>query len=152
MIPVAAKTNPLADIGVDFDAINRREKRLEPKGAAPPVTSTIVMGKAMGSGSGLGRSAAGSIVALPNPMMRAGIGMGMGGGGGSMGMGMGMGGYGGNMNKPPMGMNMGMNMGMGQGVHIQPPGQGMPGGGYNPMGMGSYDSQNHQQQYRGGYR
>lgn len=31
-----ATTNPLADISVDFDAINRREKRME-----KPTTSTV---------------------------------------------------------------------------------------------------------------
>ncbi|KAK3204771.1 hypothetical protein Dsin_018817 [Dipteronia sinensis] len=49
------KTNPLADIGVDFDAINRKEKRTEKQPAQAPV-STITMGKAMGSGSGMGRA------------------------------------------------------------------------------------------------
>ncbi|XP_020259741.1 clathrin interactor EPSIN 3-like [Asparagus officinalis] len=173
------KTNPLDDIGVDFDAINRKEKRLGPKTSAPPVTSTIIMGKAMGSGSGIGRSAATGLAPPSNPLMSSGMG-GMGGGGGmgmmgmrgvagmgmgaggmgmgasGMGMGghgMGMGGYGGNMNQPPMGMNMGM--GMGPGAPMQPPGSGMPmpgGGGYNHMmGMGGYGSQN-QQTYGGGYR
>lgn len=147
-----AKTNPLAGIGVDFDAINRKDKRLEPKSSGPPPTSTIVMGKAMGSGSGVGRSAASSIAPPPNPMMGPNN-MGMGGMGpmGSMGMGMrgppgmGMGGYGGNMNQAPMGM---MNMGMmGQHGPMQPPNQGMQqggGGGFNPMmGMGGYNNPQH---------
>ncbi|PKI62344.1 hypothetical protein CRG98_017270 [Punica granatum] len=145
------KTNPLADIGVDFDSINRKEKRME-KQPATPVTSTITMGKAMGSGSGMGR--AGSIRPPSNPiagnmggMAMSGMGgMGMGGGhgpgmgmgmvgghGSGMGMGgshgigsMGMGGMGagyGGMNQQPIG---GMGMGMGMGMNS----------GYNNMGMG----------------
>ncbi|KDP42869.1 hypothetical protein JCGZ_23811 [Jatropha curcas] len=156
------KINPLADIGVDFDAINRKEKRLE-KPTTAPVTSTITMGKAMGSGSGMGRAGASALRAPPNPVMSPGMGMGAGmnmgmgmGGGPGPGAGMGMGGYGG-MNHPMgmgMGMNMGMNTGMGmnmgmaQGGHMQPPGTAMPGG-YNPMmGTGGYP----QQPYGGGYR
>lgn len=165
----AAKTNPLSDIGVDFAAINRKEKRLEPKSSAPPATSTIVMGKAMGSGSGVGRSAASSFTAAPpNSMMTSGMGamgggggMGMGGGPGmgiGNGVGIGMGGYGGYMqNQQSMDMNMGMNngvnprMGMNMGMS-QPQGPGMPGSSYNPlMGMGVYSSRN-QQPYGGGYR
>ncbi|KAF2302527.1 hypothetical protein GH714_037316 [Hevea brasiliensis] len=49
------KINPLADIGIDFDAINRKEKRME-KPTTAAVTSTVTMGKAMGSGSGIGRA------------------------------------------------------------------------------------------------
>ncbi|KAK1283072.1 Clathrin interactor EPSIN 2 [Acorus calamus] len=53
------KINPLADIGIDFDAINRKEKRQERASAATStVTSTVSMGKAMGSGSGIGRAGA----------------------------------------------------------------------------------------------
>ncbi|XP_030937916.1 clathrin interactor EPSIN 2-like [Quercus lobata] len=157
------KINPLADIGIDFDAINRKEKRME-KPAATPVTSTINMGKAMGSGSGIGRAGASALRAPPTPMMGSGMGVGMGMGmnmgmGGGPGSGMGMGAYGG-MNQQPMGMRMGMNMGMnmnmgmGQGVHMQaptglPPGSNMSGG-YNPMmGTGGYVPQ---QPYGGGYR
>ncbi|XP_022735375.1 clathrin interactor EPSIN 3-like isoform X2 [Durio zibethinus] len=153
------KINPLADIGVDFDAINRKEKRME-KPAQTAVTSTITMGKAMGSGSGIGRAGASVLRPPANPMMGSGMGMGMG-----MGMGvgpvggMGMGGYGG-MNQQPIGMGMGMgmnnmsmnpgmamNMGMGQGAQMQPQ-TGMPGS-YNPMmGSGGYS----QQPYGGGHR
>ncbi|KAK3015065.1 hypothetical protein RJ639_007035 [Escallonia herrerae] len=150
------KTNPLADIGVDFEAINRREKRME-KPSANPVVSNVSMGKAMGSGSGIGRAGAGALRAPPNPTIGSGMGMGMGSGSGA---GFGMGGYGG-ASQPMggMGMNMpvnmgpGMNMGMGQGVHLQPPtgfppGSTMPGG-FNPMmGRGGYG----QQPYGGGYR
>ncbi|XP_038991826.1 clathrin interactor EPSIN 2-like isoform X5 [Hibiscus syriacus] len=149
------KTNPLADIGVDFDALNRKEKRME-KPAPNAVTSTITMGKAMGSGSGIGRSGASTLRPPANSMAGSGMGsMGM-GGGPSGGMGMG-GGYGG-MNQQPMGMGMGMNnmgmnpgmgmnMGMGQRPYMQPQ-AGMPGG-YNPMmGSGGYS----QQPYGGGYR
>ncbi|XP_027348930.1 clathrin interactor EPSIN 2-like isoform X2 [Abrus precatorius] len=137
------KTNPLADIGIDFEAINRKEKRME-KPTTTTVTSTITMGKAMGSGSGMGRAGAGALRPPANPMMGSGMGMGMGNG---SGVGMGMGGYGGSM-----GMGMG-GMGMGQGFQMQPqtgmppPGSNMPGS-YNPMmGPGSYA-----QQPYGGYR
>lgn len=175
-----AKVNPLADIGVDFDSINRMDKRKEKSSAAPAI-STITMGKAMGSGSGIGRAGAGGLAPPSNPMVGPGMGlggangmgrgmgmgMGMGAGGGAgmgmvNGMGMGIGGYGMNqqmgmgmnMNQQ-MGMNrgmgMGMNMGMNQGAQMRPqnPGQGMPGVGYNPMGMGGYATQ---QPYGGGYR
>ncbi|XP_077227079.1 clathrin interactor EPSIN 3-like [Tasmannia lanceolata] len=161
-----SKINPLADIGIDFESINRKEKRME-KPAANPVTSTITMGQAMGSGSGIGRAGATGIAPPLNPTMgsgmgmgmamgmggdpRMGMGMGMGGGAGmGMGMGMGMGGYGGGMNQP---LGMGMNMGMVQGGQMRPttgfpPVPGMPNG-YNPMmGMGGYASQ----QPYGGYR
>lgn len=168
----AAKINPLADIGVDFDAINRKEKRMEKQPAATPVTSTVTMGKAMGSGSGLGRTGASGLRPPPNPMIGSGMGMGMGVGmgvgmgmgmgmgmRGGPGVGMGMGGSYGNMNPPmgmAMGMNMGMNVGMGMnmgGAPMQPqtgtPGSIMPGG-YNPMmGSGGYAPQ---QPYGGGYR
>uniref|UniRef100_A0A2P2MFV1 Clathrin interactor EPSIN 3 isoform X2 n=1 Tax=Rhizophora mucronata TaxID=61149 RepID=A0A2P2MFV1_RHIMU len=157
------KINPLSDIGIDFDAINRKEKRME-RPTASAVTSTVTMGKAMGSGSGIGRAGAGALRLPPNPTMGSGIGMGNGMGmgmsmgmGGGPGSGMGMGGYGG-MNRPMgmgMGINMGMNMGMGmnvgmgQGGQMQPPGSTIPGG-YNPMmGTGGYMPQ---QQYGGGYR
>ncbi|KAG7995190.1 hypothetical protein I3843_01G096100 [Carya illinoinensis] len=156
------KINPLADIGIDFDALNRKEKRME-KPNTSPVTSTVNMGKAMGSGSGMGRAGASALRPPPTPMMGSGTGMGMGVGmgvgmggrpGAGMGMGMGMGGYGG-MNQPMgMGMGMGMNMGMGQGVQMQPPTGLPPGssisGGYNPMmGTGGYMPQ---QPYGSSYR
>ncbi|XP_010525787.1 PREDICTED: clathrin interactor EPSIN 2 [Tarenaya hassleriana] len=130
------KTNPLADIGVDFDAINRKEKRME-KQPTTQVISTITMGKAMGSGSGMGRAGASGMRPPPTPMV--GTNMAMGG-----------------MSQQPMGMGMGMGMNMGgygQGYPMQPqpgmgPGPGMPGV-YNPMmGPGNY---NPQQPY-GGYR
>uniref|UniRef100_A0A453PZ58 ENTH domain-containing protein n=1 Tax=Aegilops tauschii subsp. strangulata TaxID=200361 RepID=A0A453PZ58_AEGTS len=60
-----AKTNPHADIGVDFDSINRKDKRQDKKISQAPVVSTITMGKAMGSGSGIGRAGA-SAVAPPS--------------------------------------------------------------------------------------
>lgn len=142
------KINPLSDIGIDFESINRKEKRMEKQPTAP-VTSTITMGKAMGSGSGIGRAGAGALRPNPNAMMGSGMGMGM---GNAPGVGMGMGGYGG-MN-PSMGMGMGMGgMGMGQGYQVQqppagmPPGANMPGN-YNSMtGPGGYA-----QQPYGGYR
>ncbi|KAK4489116.1 hypothetical protein RD792_004910 [Penstemon davidsonii] len=152
-----SKTNPLADIGVDFDAINRKDKRME-KPTTAAVTSTVTMGKAMGSGSGMGRAGAGALRPPPNPMMGPGVNIAMTGGPGP-GPGMGMGGYGVSqpmgrgmgMGLPNGNMGMGMNMGMGQGMGQnmgQGMGQGMPGG-YNPMmGSGNYG----QQPYNGGYR
>ncbi|XP_073142348.1 clathrin interactor EPSIN 3-like isoform X2 [Henckelia pumila] len=138
------KTNPLADIGVDFDSINRKEKRME-KPTTVPVTSTVTMGKAMGSGSGMGRAGASGLRPPPNAMMGPGMNM-----TGVPGAGMGVaGGYGVNQ---PMVRGMGMNMGMGQGMSMQqqagfPPGSAMPGG-YNPMmGAGNYN----QRPYGGGY-
>jgi epsin len=123
----AAKTNPLADIGVDFEAINRKEKRLEkPTITQQQVTSTINMGKAMGSGTGLGRAGAGAMRPPTNSMV-----------GSSMPTGMNVGGYGGmNQHQPigmnqnhPMGMNQNLSMGMNQNYPM----------GMNqnyPMGMG----------------
>ncbi|KAJ6686921.1 EPSIN/ENT-RELATED [Salix purpurea] len=154
------KTNPLADIGIDFDALNRKEKRME-KQPMTPVISTVTMGKAMGSGTGMGRAGAGALrPPSPNPMTGSGMGMGVGAGmnmgigmGGRPGSGLGMGGYG--VVHQPMGvgmgtgMNAGMNMGMMQGGQMPAPGSAMPGG-YNPMmGSGGYTPQ---QPYGGGYR
>ncbi|XP_028954657.1 clathrin interactor EPSIN 2-like isoform X2 [Malus domestica] len=149
-----AKINPLNDIGIDFDSINRKEKRME-KQPATPATSTINMGKAMGSGSGIGRAGASVLRAPPNAMVGSGMGVGMGPGPGmgmgrSPGGGMGMGGYGGTNQPMDMGTNMGMGMNMGLGMQRQtrlPPGSNMPSG-YNPM-MGA--GGNPQQPY-GGYR
>lgn len=119
-----AKINPLNDIGIDFEAINRKEKRME-KPAATSVTSNVTMGKAMGSGSGLGRAGAGAIRGPLNPMAGPAAGMGMGGmssGPGMAGMGIGMAG---------MGMSASPGMGMSGG-----PGMGMGGPGMGGMGMG----------------
>ncbi|KAJ0876488.1 putative ENTH domain-containing protein [Helianthus annuus] len=117
-----SKTNPLSDIGVDFEALNRKDKRME-KPSATAVTSTTTMGKAMGSGSGIGRAGAGALRPQPNPMM---------------GPSMAAPGYG------------GMNQPMGQ-FQMQPPSAGyLPPGTYNPMmgrGGGGYG-----QQPYGGYR
>ncbi|KAI3511647.1 hypothetical protein L1887_18804 [Cichorium endivia] len=63
-----SKTNPLSDIGVDFEALNRKERRME-KTNTTPMASNIAMGKAMGSGSGIGRAGAGALRPQPNPMM-----------------------------------------------------------------------------------
>ncbi|KAG2332227.1 hypothetical protein Bca52824_003407 [Brassica carinata] len=122
------KTNPLADIGVDFEAINRREKRLEKPTNTPAATSTINMGKAMGSGTGLGRAGATAMRPPPNPMVGSGM---------PMGGGMNVGGYGGMNQNQPMGMGMGMGMQPGMNQN-QPMGMGMgPGMNQNqPMGMG----------------
>ncbi|KAJ0686734.1 putative ENTH domain-containing protein [Helianthus annuus] len=117
-----SKTNPLSDIGVDFEALNRKDKRME-KPSATAVTSTTTMGKAMGSGSGIGRAGAGALRPQPNPMM---------------GPSMAAPGYG------------GMNQPMGQ-FQMQPPSAGyLAPGTYNPMmgrGGGGYG-----QQPYGGYR
>ncbi|KAM0932216.1 putative ENTH domain-containing protein [Dioscorea sansibarensis] len=176
------KINPLADIGIDFESINRKEKR-EAKSSAAPVTSTITMGKAMGSGSGIGRAGASGLAPPPNPMAGSGIGMGMGPGGPGMGMGVGMGmglgvsgGYGIAMNQPMnqpmgiggmsmgMGMNMNMNMGMGMGMNMgMAPGtplrplMGMPPQGPVMPGAGYNPMMgpgpySSQQPYGGGYR
>ncbi|KAL9261285.1 Clathrin interactor EPSIN 2-like protein [Drosera capensis] len=137
------KTNPLSDIGVDFEALNRKEKRME-KPSNVPVTSTVNMGKAMGSGTGIGRAGAGALRPSPSPMM--GPGMGMGGMGPTMGYG-----YGG-MNQPPMGYGVGMGM-MAQRPPMQPMNMMPPGSNqnaFNPaMGHASYAPQ---QPYGGGYR
>uniref|UniRef100_M4F9G7 UBX domain-containing protein n=1 Tax=Brassica campestris TaxID=3711 RepID=M4F9G7_BRACM len=139
------KTNPLADIGVDFEAINRREKRLEKPTNAPAPTSTINMGKAMGSGTGLGRAGANSMRPPPNPMVASGM---------PMGGGMNIGGYGGmNQNQQPMG-----GMGMGPGMNQNQPmgGMGMgPGMNMNqnqPMGMGMGPGMNMGGGYGQGYQ
>ncbi|KAL4591246.1 hypothetical protein LXL04_004203 [Taraxacum kok-saghyz] len=129
-----SKTNPLSDIGIDFDAINRKEKRME-KPTQKPVTSNITMGKAMGSGSGMGRAGAGVLRPAPNPMMAA----------PAAGYGINMGqGFQPQPHPHPMGMNtMPQNMGIGMNMMG---GQGFPPGNYNPMmGRG-------QQQPYGGYR
>lgn len=163
------KINPLSDIGIDFESLNRKEKRME-KPSATPATSNVTMGKAMGSGSGMGRSGAGVMRPPPNAMMGSGMGVGMGMGmgmgmGGQPGVGMGMGSYG-SMNQQPMGMGMGdmgmrmgmgmggmgMGMGMGQGVAMQQSNGLAPASNmnnYNPMmGRGGYP----QQPYGGAYR
>ncbi|KAI3823147.1 hypothetical protein L1987_04579 [Smallanthus sonchifolius] len=163
-----SKTNPLSDIGIDFEAINRKEKRME-KPSKTPVTSNVTMGKAMGSGSGIGRAGVGALRPASNPMVGPGMGMGapgagpgFGGGYGVQPMGMnnmpqnmGMG-----MNNMPqnMGMrsnnmpqNMGMGMNNGQGFQMQPPPATgfLPPGNYNPM-MGNGGG--YGQQPYGGYR
>ncbi|KAL2950567.1 hypothetical protein AAZX31_20G232500 [Glycine max] len=102
------KLNPLAYIGVDFDAINRREKRME-KPTTTTVTSTVTMGKAMGSGSGMGRAGVGALRPPSNPMM-----------------GMGMGSYG------------GVNAPMGMGQMPPPPSRFPPGNYNSMMGRSGY--------------
>uniref|UniRef100_A0A0D9VME2 ENTH domain-containing protein n=1 Tax=Leersia perrieri TaxID=77586 RepID=A0A0D9VME2_9ORYZ len=109
------KANPHADIGVDFDSINRKEKRQEKKVSQAPVVSTITMGKAMGAGSGIGRAGASAMAPPANPMgagrggmpMRPPMGMGPGGipGAGYNQMGAGYGGqqpYGGYRGGPSL--------------------------------------------------
>lgn len=132
------KSNPLADIGIDFDLL-RTERIKEERATAK--SSTVNMGKAMGSGSGLGLAGAGAIAPPAVPIMMSNVGMtpamGM-----TQPMGMGM--------RPPMGPGMGMMNPMMQ-MSLNP---GMPSGamgmGMNPsMGMGM--GMGNQQQY-GGYR
>nr|XP_043628310.1 clathrin interactor EPSIN 2-like [Erigeron canadensis] len=141
-----SKTNPLSDIGIDFEAINRKEKRME-KPSKTPVTSNVTMGKAMGSGSGMGRAGAGVLRPTPNPMVGPGMGTTMGapnGGPGYGGVNQPMGMY--NM---PQNMGMGMNMGQGFPMQQQPPAAGFPPGSYNTMmGRGG----GYGQQPYGGYR
>lgn len=161
------KTNPMADLGIDFESLNRKEKRVE-KSSAAPSTPNVTMGKAMGSGSGIGRAGAGTLRPAASPMISSSMGtaagMGMGGG---PGVGMGMVGYG-SMSQQPMGMSMsdvGISVGgMGMGISVGGMGRGMgrrapmhspnglaPGSdmnSYNPMmGRGGYP----QQPYGGGY-
>ncbi|PKA59252.1 Clathrin interactor EPSIN 3 [Apostasia shenzhenica] len=141
------KINPMADIGIDFDDINRKEKRKEAKSSHAPPSSAITMGKAMGAGSGIGRAGANALNPPLNPTIGTGFVI------GSMGGGlMGMGGYGGNMNQPSTGMGVGMNIGQIRPLAAMPPhGLGMPGAAYSPMNMG--EGYGHQQQHGGnGYR
>ncbi|XP_023741696.1 clathrin interactor EPSIN 2 isoform X2 [Lactuca sativa] len=130
-----AKTNPLSDIGIDFEAINRKEKRME-KPSQTPVVSNVSMGKAMGSGSGMGRAGAGSVLRpTPNPMMGAPTGF-------NQPMGM----------NPMPPQNMGMNMG--QGFQMQqgyPPGSAMPAN-YNNNPMMGRGAAGYAPQPYGGYR
>lgn len=124
----AAKTNPMSNIGVDFEALNRKEKRME-KPSMTPMTSNVTMGKAMGSGTGIGRAGASALRPQPNPMM----GSSMVGPGATPGYGAGY-----NLQQP-----------MGQ-FQMQPPSAGYPPGTYNPM-MGRGGGYG-QQPYGGGYR
>ncbi|KAJ8428855.1 hypothetical protein Cgig2_022994 [Carnegiea gigantea] len=152
------KTNPMADLGIDFESLNRKEKRMEKSNAAPS-TPNVIMGKAMGSGSGIGRAGAGALRPTASPMMGSAMGtaagMAMGGG---PGVGVGMVGYG-SMSQQPMGMSMsgmgisvgGMGRGMGRGAPMHSPNGLAPWSdtnSYNPMmGRGGYP----QQPYGGGY-
>lgn len=141
------KSNPLANIGIDFDLL--RTERIKEERTSTK-TSTVNMGKAMGSGSGLGIAGAGAIAPPAVPVMMSNMGMapGMGmmppmgmGMRPAMGPGMGMA-----MPMMPMGMNPGMPMRPNMGMPMNP-GMGM-GMGMNPaMGMGAYPNQ--QQQYSG---
>ncbi|CAN7138232.1 unnamed protein product [Brassica rapa subsp. narinosa] len=138
------KTNPLADIGVDFEAINRREKRLEKPTNAPAPTSTINMGKAMGSGTGLGRAGANSMRPPPNPMVASGM---------PMGGGINVGGYGGmNQNQPMGGMGMGPGMTQNQPMGGMGMGPGMNMNQNQPMGMGMGPGMNMGGGYGQGYQ
>ncbi|XP_073046633.1 clathrin interactor EPSIN 3-like isoform X3 [Primulina eburnea] len=139
-----SKTNPLADIGVDFDALNRKDKRME-KPMTASVASTTTMGKAMGSG--MGRAGAGAGAPRPSPnLVASGVNMNMSGGVRGAGMGI-AGSY--QVSQPMM---REMNVGMAQGIPMQqqagfPSASTMPGS-YNPvMGTGNYS----QRPYGGGY-
>ncbi|XP_027367679.1 clathrin interactor EPSIN 2 isoform X2 [Abrus precatorius] len=131
------KINPLADIGIDFDAINRKEKRME-KPTTTMAMSTVTMGKAMGSGSGIGRAGAGALRTPSNPIM----GMDM-RGHGSMNVPMGM--------NTSIGMGIGISMDMGMRMGQMQPPTGLPPvsnvPGNSMMGTGGYP-----QQPYGGYR
>ncbi|XP_071717682.1 clathrin interactor EPSIN 2-like isoform X2 [Rutidosis leptorrhynchoides] len=106
-----SKTNPMSNIGVDFEALNRKDKRME-KPSATPMTSNVTMGKAMGSGSGIGRAGVGPLRPQQNPMMGPSM------AGPAYGVGYG------SMNQQPMGQ-----------FQMQPPSGGYPppSGPYNPM-------------------
>lgn len=118
------KINPLADIGIDLDSINRLEKRRGEKErtSVSISSSNQPMGRAMGSGTGLGRAGATALPTAAAPMVGS-MGMGMGGYGMGMGANSGMG----------MGANAGMGMGAGPNMGMGAPNMGMGAG----MGMGS---------------
>ncbi|KAH0463228.1 hypothetical protein IEQ34_007810 [Dendrobium chrysotoxum] len=125
------KTNHLADIGIDFDDINRKEKRKEVKSSQTPLPSSLAMGKAMGAGSGLGRAGSGLFTQPLNPTPGSNTGLGM--------------------NQPYMGMGMVGNMGT---MH---PSSGMPHQ-QGPAFPGAYNTVNARGGYgqtqpygRGGY-
>lgn len=124
------KSNPLADIGIDFDLL--RTERVKEERVSSGKSVTTGMGKAMGSGSGLGVAGASAIVPPAAPMMMNNMRM-----------------------APTMGMNpMGMGMGMGAGMGMVPPMMQMGGVAMRPgMGMntGMGGLPNQQQQY-GGFR
>ncbi|KAI5075504.1 hypothetical protein GOP47_0009580 [Adiantum capillus-veneris] len=65
------KSNPLADIGIDFDLL-RTERIKEERATAK--TSTVNMGRAMGSGSGLGLAGAGAIAPPAAPVLMTNVG------------------------------------------------------------------------------
>jgi epsin len=146
------KTNPLAEFGLDglkdsiFSTQEIRKKQDR------PLPAQGNMGKAMGSGTGLGKVGAAGIAPPPAPSMMGGMNLGMGMGMRQPSMGLGM-----NMNQgmapnvgyaaaPGMGVNPGygvppgmeMAPGMGQGPNPgmggYGPGMGMVQGGYVPMG------------------
>ncbi|XP_020598630.1 clathrin interactor EPSIN 3-like [Phalaenopsis equestris] len=115
------RINPLANIGIDFNDINRKEKRNEAKSSQTRLSSSSSMGKAMGAGSGLGRAATGMYAQPQNTAME--------------------------MNQPYMGMGMGANIGMthpSSGMPRQGP---ACRGAYNPMnargGYGQYHPYGH---------
>jgi len=114
----APKSNSLANIGINLDSIAMSERKEEEKKAF-----TGSMGKPMGSGSGVGRAGASTLVPSATPMMGTygtAVGMGSYGTGVGIGTGSGMG-----VTKgPEMGMTPRMGM---PGIGMQPP-MGMPSG------------------------
>lgn len=134
------KSNPLTDIGIDFDQLRPERIKDEKMSTTKSLTG---MGKAMGSGSGLGVAGAGAIapaampMALNNIRMAPAMGMGM---STSMGMGAGMG------SMMSMDLNPGVAVRSGAGMGSAPElGIGIS----KSSGMGGFSNQ--QQQY-GGFR
>uniref|UniRef100_A0A0D6QWN1 ENTH domain-containing protein n=1 Tax=Araucaria cunninghamii TaxID=56994 RepID=A0A0D6QWN1_ARACU len=112
----APKSTSLAEIGIHLDSITSSERKEEEK-KAPPFSR----GKAMGSGSGLGRAGASTMAAPVSPMMGP-YGM------GAYGANMGMGAYG-TGTGAGVGGGMGAMMGLGTGIT---PGTVAPGVGMGP--------------------
>ncbi|CAH9101264.1 unnamed protein product [Cuscuta europaea] len=133
------KTNPLVDIGVDFEAMNRKEKLKVNHTNTTRTPSVITMGKAMGCGSGMGRAGVGSLrppqtIQMVGAHTGAGISMARGNGG---------------LNNQTMGIRMSRPLQLQQ---IQqpttgfPPGPNVAGRGYYPLpGARNYG------QFDGGY-
>ncbi|CAH9122345.1 unnamed protein product [Cuscuta epithymum] len=133
------KTNPLADIGMDFEAMNRKEKLKVNHTNTTGTPSVITMGKAMGCGSGMGRAGAGSL-RPPQTIQMVGA---------HTGAGISMARSYRGMNNQTMGIGMSRPMQLQQ---IQqpttgfPPGPNVAGGGYYPLpGARNYG------QFGGGY-
>ncbi|KAH9300316.1 hypothetical protein KI387_011899, partial [Taxus chinensis] len=122
----APRSHSLADIGIHLDSITSSERKEEEK-----KMPNYYMGKAMGSGSGLGRAGASTMAAPASSTMGPySVGMGMGAYGTNTGIGV----YGTSMSKGvggSTGAMMGPGMGLTPGIVV--PGTGMG----NPMTMPS---------------